>query len=83
MRRNAQQHQQPSANLERLRIEAGLTPAQLAEAADVSPNTVRYAERGQIPGVRLQVQIASALSDALERRITHTDLWPLLDGEAA
>jgi transcriptional regulator with XRE-family HTH domain len=51
------------ANLElvRLRINAGLTPNDLALRASVSGNTVRAAERGLYVDVRSQYRIAQAL----------------------
>jgi DNA-binding XRE family transcriptional regulator len=45
-----------------LRINAGLTPNDLARRAGVSGNTVRAAERGLYVDPRSQFAIASALS---------------------
>lgn len=47
-----------------LRINAGLTPNDLARRASVSGNTVRAAERGLYIDVRSQFAIASALGVA-------------------
>lgn len=47
-----------------LRINAGLTPNDLARRAGVSGNTVRAAERGFYVDVRSQFAIATALSIA-------------------
>lgn len=69
--------QLPSDDLERLRLEAGLTRAELSIAADITPNTLRAAEYGAIPTLRVQRAIAAALSGKLGRRLTHLDLWPL------
>jgi len=56
--------------LVQLRIEAGLTPNDLAARAGVSGKTVRMTEAGFIPGPRVQFKIAGVF------RLSPLELWP-------
>ena len=60
----------PHTRLRELRINAGMTPNDLAYRAGVSGKTVRMAEAGWIPGPRTQFQIAAAFD------LKPLDLWP-------
>jgi DNA-binding XRE family transcriptional regulator len=60
----------PHLKLKELRINAGMTPNDLAYRTGVSGKTIRMAEAGWIPGPRVQFQIA-AVFDLLP-----LDLWP-------
>jgi DNA-binding XRE family transcriptional regulator len=57
--------------LRELRIQAGLSPNDLAYKARVSGKTVRMAEAGFIPLPRTQFAIAGVFE------LTPLDLWPL------
>lgn len=61
----------PNRKLQELRINAGLSPNDLAYQARVSGKTIRFAEAGFIPSPRVQFAIA-AVFDLLP-----LDLWPL------
>lgn len=61
----------PNRHLQELRINAGLSPNDLALRAGISGNTVRMAEGGFVPGPRIQAQIASVFD------LQPLDLWPL------
>lgn len=61
----------PNRRLQELRINAGLSPNDLAYRAGVSGKAVRMAETGHIPTPRVQFAIA-AVFDLLP-----LDLWPL------
>lgn len=60
----------PHLRLRALRINAGMTPNDLAYKAGVSGKTVRMAEAGFIPGPRIQFQIAAVFE------MSPLDLWP-------
>lgn len=68
--------QRPSRNLQRLRVEAGLSQRALAALAGVGATSIRHAETGSVPRPPAQRRIAAALTLALELEITATDLWP-------
>lgn len=61
----------PHLKLRELRINAGMTPNDLAFRAGVSGKTIRMAEAGWIPTPRTQFQIASVFE------LLPLDLWPL------
>lgn len=61
----------PNRKLQELRINAGLSPNDLAAKCRVSANTVRLAERGYTPGPRIQFAIANSLG------VQPLDIWPL------
>lgn len=60
----------PHLRLQALRVNAGMTPNDLAYKAGVSGKTIRMAEAGFIPGPRVQFQIASIFD------LRPLDLWP-------
>lgn len=60
----------PHVRLQALRVNAGMTPNDLAYRAGVSGKTVRMVEAGFIPGPRIQFQIASVFE------MLPLDLWP-------
>lgn len=62
---------QPLRRLTELRINAGMTPNDLAYRAGVSGQTVRMAESGFVPGPRVQFAVARAFG------LTPLDLWPI------
>jgi DNA-binding XRE family transcriptional regulator len=64
--------------LETLRLNAGLSPEQLAEKCGVSNVTIRNAER---TGNRPQPQTAKKLADHFDLAVT--DLWPVKERNAA
>lgn len=57
--------------LRELRIQAGLSPNDLAYRARVSGKTIRFAEAGFIPSPRTQFAIAAVFG------LAPLDLWPL------
>lgn len=61
----------PNRRLQELRINAGLSPNDLAYRAGVSGKTIRLAEAGFTPGPRIQ----RAISDVLQ--LAPLELWPL------
>jgi transcriptional regulator with XRE-family HTH domain len=67
----------PNRLLKELRINAGLSPNDLAYRAGISGNTVRMAESGFIPTPRVQFAIARVFDR------TPLDLWPLDQQRAA
>lgn len=67
----------PNRMLQALRINAGLSPNDLAYRAGVSGNTVRMAEAGFVPSPRVQFAIARVFE------LSPLDLWPLEDQRAA
>lgn len=67
----------PNRKLQGLRINAGLSPNDLAYRAGVSGNTVRMAEAGFVPSPRVQFAIARVFE------LSPLDLWPLEDQRAA
>jgi DNA-binding XRE family transcriptional regulator len=70
MNRNASRTRRPNTELQKLRINAGLSPNDLAYRAGVSGKTVRLAERGFTPSPRIQYAIARELGKA------PLDIWP-------
>ena len=60
----------PHLRLKELRINAGMTPNDLAFKAGVTGKTVRMVEDGFIPGPRIQFRIASVFE------MKPLDLWP-------
>lgn len=56
--------------LRELRVNAGMTPNDLAYRAGVSGKTIRLAETGWIPSPRTQFQIAAVFE------MRPLDLWP-------
>lgn len=63
----------PHRQLQRLRVNQGLSPNALAYRAGVSGNTIRLAEAGYRPTPRVQFAIA----EVFEMR--PLDLWPIED----
>lgn len=63
----------PHRQLQSLRINAGLSPNDVAYRAGVSGNTVRLAEAGFRPTPRVQHAIAQVFD------LLPLDLWPLED----
>lgn len=61
----------PNRKLIALRINAGLSPNQLAARVHVSGPTIRLAERGHIPEPRVQAEIAHFFE------LDPLDIWPL------
>jgi DNA-binding XRE family transcriptional regulator len=60
----------PHLKLKELRVNAGMTPNDLAFKAGVTGKTVRLVELGFIPGPRVQFQIAGVFE------MLPLDLWP-------
>jgi DNA-binding XRE family transcriptional regulator len=61
----------PNRQLQELRINAGLSPNDLAYRAGTSGKTIRMVEAGWVPSPRLQFQIAAVFG------LLPLDLWPL------
>lgn len=61
----------PNRRLQELRINAGLSPNDLAYRAGTSGKTVRMVEAGWVPSPRLQFQIAAVFE------LKPLDLWPI------
>ena len=61
----------PHLRLMALRINAGLSPNDLAYKAGVTGKTVRMAEAGFVPGPRVQFAIAAQFG------MRPLDLWPM------
>lgn len=61
----------PNRRLQELRINAGLSPNDLAYKAGTSGKTIRMVEAGWVPSPRLQFQIAAVFN------LLPLDLWPL------
>jgi transcriptional regulator with XRE-family HTH domain len=61
----------PNRKLQALRLNAGLSPNQLAYRAGVSGPTVRLAEKGHCPSPRVQFALASVFG------LEPLDLFPL------
>ena len=61
----------PNRQLQRLRVNEGLSPNALAYRAGVSGNTVRIAEAGFPPSPRVQFAIAEVFG------LRPLDLWPI------
>lgn len=70
LRSATRSRQRPNRTLIEARLNAGLTPNDLAYRAGVSGNTVRAAERGLYIGPRAQFAIAAALA------LTLLDVFP-------
>lgn len=64
----------PHLKLRELRVNAGLTPNDLAYKAGTSGKTIRMVEAGFIPGPRTQFQIAKVFN------LKPLDLWPFERG---
>lgn len=62
---------QPNRTLYALRLNAGLSREDLGRRAGVSKETIRLAESGFVPTVRVQFAIAEAFS------LLPLDLWPI------
>lgn len=60
----------PHLKLKELRVNAGMSPNDLAYRVGVSGKTIRLAEQGWIPSPRVQFQVASAFG------LLPLDLWP-------
>lgn len=60
----------PHLKLKELRVNAGMSPNDLAFRVGVSGKTIRMAEAGWIPSPRTQFQIAAAFE------LLPLDLWP-------
>lgn len=60
--------------LEQLRIDAGLTPQQLAEASGVSYRTVKRIEAGANSGAPFLLKLANALSETLKIDVRASEL---------
>lgn len=71
LRIGAQGRKRPNWRLKELRINAGMSPNDLAYRVGVSANTVRLAERGYVPGPRIQFALAEAFD------LLPLDLFPL------
>lgn len=61
----------PHLRLRQLRINAGMSPNDLAYRAGVSGKTIRMLEAGWIPSPRVQFQVARVFE------LLPLDLWPL------
>ena len=61
----------PNIRLKELRINAGLSPNDLAYRAGTTGNTVRLAEKGFAPGPRIQFAIAQVFD------VLPLEIWPL------
>jgi DNA-binding XRE family transcriptional regulator len=61
----------PNRKLQALRINAGMSPNDLAYRAGVSGKTIRMVEAGHVPGPRIQFAIAAVFDKQ------PTELWPL------
>lgn len=61
----------PNRHLQELRINAGLSPNELAYRAGISGKTVRMAEQGFVPSPRVQFVLAGVFG------LRPLDLWPL------
>jgi DNA-binding XRE family transcriptional regulator len=60
----------PHLRLKELRVNAGMSPNDLAYRVGVSGKTIRMAEAGFIPAPRTQLMIAAAFD------LKPLDLWP-------
>lgn len=60
----------PHRKLQELRVNAGMTPNDLAYRAGVSGKTIRMAEVGFIPSPRIQFAISAVFG------LLPLDLWP-------
>lgn len=71
--RSRSNRRRPNRDLQALRLNAGLSPNDLAYRAGVSGNTVRLAEAGYTPTPRVQLKLARVFE------LRPLDLWPLED----
>ena len=63
----------PNRRLQELRINAGLSPNDLARRTHVGAATIRMAEAGHTPGPRIQFALAEHFG------LEPLDIWPLSD----
>ena len=77
MNGNAHKRAVPNRCLQELRINAGLSQNDLARVTGTSAQTIRLAERGFVPGPRIQFAIA----DYFGKR--PLDIWPLSQQKVA
>lgn len=68
---STRQRRQVHRDLVALRVNAGLSRLDLSRRTGVSTETIRLAELGFVPGVRVQFAIASAFGKQ------PLDLWPI------
>lgn len=68
---NTSRRRSPHTRLQKLRIDHGMSPNDLARRAGVSGDSVRLAERGHVPSPRVQFAIAAVFD------MKPTELWPL------
>lgn len=71
MRSSTERRRRPHRQLQEMRINAGMSPNDLARRAAIDGNTVRLAEAGHVPSPRVQFAIARVFG------LAPTDLWPL------
>lgn len=64
-------HRLPNFRLKSLRINKGLDRRDLARVTGVSVESIRLAELGFVPGLRIQF----ALAEALDSQVL--DIWPI------
>jgi DNA-binding XRE family transcriptional regulator len=67
----------PNRRLQELRINAGLSQSDLARATHVSTGSIRLAERGFVPGPRIQFAVANYFG------LKPLDIWPLSQQKVA
>lgn len=70
-RTGAKRHRAPNTELISLRINGGMTAADLAYRCGTSAKTIRLAEAGFTPGPRIQFEIAKAFG------LEPLDIWPM------
>lgn len=58
-----------------LRIQLGLTPSQLGEAAKVHPDTIRSIENGSQPRTKTAVALTRYFSKRLDRVVPASELF--------
>lgn len=71
MKRIAKRCTAPNLRLIELRVNAGLSPNQLAYLTGISAPTIRLAEKGHTPEPRVQFAIAQHFG------LLPLDIWPL------
>ena len=71
LKNSASRRRIPNRRLQELRLNAGLSPNDLAYRAGISGKAVRMAEEGFVPSPRVQFAIAAAFD------LKPLDLWPL------
>jgi lambda repressor-like predicted transcriptional regulator len=69
--KRSKRHRAPNTALIELRINEGLTPADLAYRCGTSAKTIRLAEAGFTPGPRIQFEIAKVFG------VRPLEIWPL------